>query len=190
MACACRVKRVPNESNRHHYKGEGTEDDIVLADYGSRYLSPVSSVASSSGSSLGFNNSFEARDHIGIRLTSTNLAQHDTTHRAPNVREEPYVDDEDIHPFHNFISPDSSGMIGAETMEIDSLGPGLRSGEVSMYASHHEGAMSRGAPSVTTSQMIYGTGAAFGSQIHQFLSLTPDCRHVRAVLMCHHCGHH
>ncbi|KAI1612583.1 hypothetical protein EDD37DRAFT_311680 [Exophiala viscosa] len=194
-ACSCRTKPVPNKASRQQYNGEGThvwcrpEDDIVLDGHISEYPESFSSIASSGGS-LGFNNSFEVRGYIDTRLTNTNLAQHDIVHRAQDVRERTVVDEEDVHDWRDFLDPDSSGMIGAENMEIDSVRPAIGSGgNTSMYASHHDGALSRGTPSVTTSQMIIGAGDAFGGQIHQFLSLTPDCRHVRTIPLCR-CGRH
>jgi hypothetical protein len=171
----------------------GPEDDIILEDHVSRYPASVSSVDSSGANSLGFNNSFEVREYTNPRLTSTNLARHDTHHQPQAVREGSGIDDEDASPWLSGWFVDSSGMIGAETMEIDSLNPGTGSGNVSMFSSQYETALthlSQGTLSVTGSQMVFGAGGAFGGQIHQFLSLTPECRHVRAIPMCHHCGHH
>jgi hypothetical protein len=172
--------------------------------------SSVSTVDSALTNNESFNNSFEVNDALPPRLTTDNLAHHnsnntDDHHFRPGRKGYHYAasdDDSDGNndPWPQFISPvvenplgqespaDSSNMIGAENLDEDddmSLENGGRSGDMSMLSSQYEASFPR-QPSLTASQLLQGTGAAF---TNQYLPLTAERTPFRPRQMCHQCRH-
>lgn len=179
--CACRTKPVQDESNREAYGRQGGRPIPGPRPDLRDYLSPHSSSIDTDGTcginGESFNNSWEVHDCLNAQLTAENLARHDV--QADGTRQE-YVssvldDDENEHPWHNFVdridglrhmapmAEDSSGMILPGNMDDSSIFPeggGPNSGYASMLSSW-EASFSR--QSVSPSLILTGTGTAFGN---------------------------
>lgn len=198
--CTCRYQPLKNESNRNAYTSEGGIDipSVGTSDYDMRGSSLDSDI---SGQSQILNNSYEVQDPIHDRLATDNFHETDHMHRATaairNVTAVFPSDEEDEHPWRQFISPsqslqapsdDSSGMV-FENMEGSSMmmEPDESDNGVASSLSHYESAFPR--HSMTISQIITGTGESFPIP-NNFLRLTPECRHERTRQMCKLCIHY
>jgi len=191
-ACCCRKRIFQDESNREVYSGEGGRGIPRPQNGFVAVSSSVSTVDSRPSNDNSFNNSFELHDHLNARLTSNNLARHESITPHPSRRQDESArsvsDEENDDPWpyfvtladsldHMSVDADSSGMIlaGMDDTSMMLETGGLSSGDISLLSSQYEASFPR--QSVTASQLLNGTGAAFANH---FLPLTPDCRHARA----------
>jgi len=195
--CSCRSVPFKNESNRNAYNGEGGVP--IPGTYRSDYSTGASSLNSEdSGLSRELENSYEAEDPLNDWLATEDLHQTHRMHYAliQHVEAAFNPDDVDESPFNYFLSPplsgstsseDSSGLI-FENMEGISTRTDMGGSNSAFPSSLSDYQSARLQQSMTTSQVIAGTGTSFPA--NNFLPLTPECRHERSRHMCRHCFHH
>jgi len=155
--------------------------------------------SNSSSQSQISNNSHEAQHTINHALSMENSHENNHVYRATTTIAnftaafDAQEEEEDQHPYLDFISPrnspsDDYSDLSFENMDGSSMVVGLDGSEsgIASTLSNYESAWQH---SMTVSQVIAGAGESFPVR-NNFLRLTPECRHERTRQMCRLCIHY